>query len=232
MSDNITIKNWAIDDRPREKLVKNGAASLSNAELLAILIATGSGKKTALDIGREIMNLVNNDLVKFVNITPKQLENIKGIGPAKAITIAAAMELGIRIKVSNFNQVTTLNSISKTAAMLQNLYGHYSYEVFAIVYLNKANKILANEIISEGGITNTLVDVRLIFKSAMLYNATAIILCHNHPSGDTNPSKTDYELTARIIASGKVLEITILDHIVVSQDGYFSMLQKGTLPKN
>ena len=175
------------------------------------------------------MTNVNNDLVKFVNITTKQLERIKGIGPAKAITIAAAMELGIRIKVANFNKVESVISYEDSGLLLQNLYGHYSHEIFAIVFLNNANKILAHEIVSEGGITSTVVDVRIIFKSAMLHNATSIILCHNHPSGNTTPSNSDYNITKKIIASGKVLEVKVIDHIIVSQDGYYSMRKEDTL---
>jgi DNA repair protein RadC len=229
LNDKKTIKHWAEDDRPREKLVANGAASLSNAELLAIIIGTGSGQKSALDLGRDIMNMADNDLVKFININTKQLESIKGIGPAKAISIAAAKELGVRIKVASSANVKSITSTQDIGPLLMNLYGHYNYEIFAIVFLNTANRILAHEIVSEGGLASSIVDLRIIFKAALLHQATGIILCHNHPSGQLSPSQADFKITKSIIDAGKTMDIKVVDHIIVSQSEYYSMGDDGTL---
>jgi DNA repair protein RadC len=225
-----TIKHWANDDKPREKLLSKGVKALSNTELLAILIATGSLNKSAVDLAKDMMQTVNNDLVRFTGLSVKQLQQIKGIGPAKAVTIAAAIELGSRVQISNFDNLKSIRGASDIAVLLQNTYGHFAHEIFAVVYLNTAYKLLAQEIISEGGLQGTMVDSRIIFKNALLHNATSIILCHNHPSGNVMPSQKDKELTKKIFEAGHIMQINVIDHIIVSKSGYYSFAENEILP--
>jgi DNA repair protein RadC len=225
-----TIKHWANDDKPREKLLSKGVQALSNTELLAILIATGSAQKSAVDLAKDVLQTVNNDLVRFTGISVKQLQQVKGIGPAKAVTIAAAIELGVRIQVSNFDSLKIIQGTHDVAMLLQSSYGHYAHEIFAVVFLNNAHKMLTHEIISNGGLQGTIVDSRIIFKNALLHNATSIIICHNHPSGNLQPSHNDIELTKKIMQAGKIMQVTLLDHIIVSKAGYYSFAEHDMLP--
>jgi DNA repair protein RadC len=228
-NDKRTIKSWALDERPREKLLQHGATTLSNAELLAILIGTGSGAKTAIDLARDLLQITKNDLASFSQLSIKQLEQIKGIGEAKAISIVAAIEFGKRIQSSSFNQHVSVSNINDTAAYLINQFGSYPHEVFAVLFLNNANKILNTEIISEGGYQGTIVDSRIIFKLALLCNATQIILCHNHPSGKVNPSQSDIKITAQIKEAANFLDIRLLDHIIVSKEQFYSFANEGLI---
>jgi DNA repair protein RadC len=224
-----TIKQWANDDRPREKLLTKGVKALSNTELLAILIATGSIEKSAVDLAKDILQMVNNNLVRFTSLSVKQLQQIKGIGPAKAVTIAAAIELGSRIQISNFDNLKSIHGTQDIATLLQHTYGHFAREVFAVVYLNNAHKMLAHEVVSEGGLQGTMVDSRIIFKNALLHNATSIIACHNHPSGNLQPSRSDVELTHKIIQAGNIMQVGLIDHIIVSKAGYYSFAEHNLL---
>lgn len=227
---NTSIKNWAIDDRPREKMLLKGYASLSNAELLAILINNGTRDKSAVDVAKALLASVDNDLQKLGKLSIKEIIRlkIKGIGEAKAISIAAALELGLRREVSE----KTLHGViqSKDAAeYLRAQLKFKNHEVFAVVYLNRANKIKHYEIISEGGITGTVADPRIILKKALENDAVSIILCHNHPSGSIKPSRADEALTKKIIAAASYFDIAVLDHIIVSDEGYYSFADEGLL---
>jgi len=224
-----SIKNWALDDRPREKLFSKGATTLSNSELLAILINNGSKTKSALDLAKEILQLGNNNLNELGKLSLKEFQQIKGIGEAKAVTIAAALELGRRRQAAAAFEKPTIKSSTDIATYLQAIIKDYSYEVFAVLFLNQANKINHFEIISKGGITGTVADPRIILKRALEEDATSIILCHNHPSGNLKPSKSDELVTKNIKEAAKYFDIKVLDHIIVSEEGYFSFADEGLM---
>jgi DNA repair protein RadC len=224
-----SIKNWAVDDRPREKLLTKGKESLSDSELLAILISSGNRDKSAVELAKDILALGKNNLNELGKISLKELMKIKGIGEAKAITIAAALELGRRRQATTFLTKTFVRSSNDLAEFLKTTLKDYSYEVFAVVYLNKSNKINHFEIISKGGMTSTVVDPRILFKKAFEVEATSIVLCHNHPSGNLKPSRHDEELTYKIKEAAKYLDIQIIDHLIVSEEGYFSFSDEGLL---
>lgn len=227
---NQTIKTWAIDDRPREKLAIKGAEILSNSELLAILINNGSTDKSAVDLAKELLSAVENNLQRLAKLSIKEMVNlkIKGLGPAKAITIAAALELGIRRNMADNKKEVVLSS-RDIAGFLQAQLQYKMHEVFAVVFLNRANKINHFEVISEGGITGTVADPRIILKKALQHEAVSIVLCHNHPSGNLKPSRQDQELTNKIKEASTFLDIKVLDHIIVSDEGYYSFADEGIL---
>lgn len=224
-----SIRLWAKDDRPREKLLLKGAAILSDAELLAILIHHGTRDKTAVELGREICRLVDNNLTELGKLSVKELMKIKGIGEAKAIAIVAAMELGRRRQASSSLEKTLITHSGDVARYLQTLLQDFRQEVFAVLFLNRANKINHFEIISRGGITGTVADPRVILKKALEEDAVNIILCHNHPSGSLNPSRADEELTLKIREAAKFLDIKVIDHIIVSEEGYYSFADSGLI---
>jgi DNA repair protein RadC len=224
-----SIKEWAKDDRPREKLLLNGAENLSNSELLAILIHNGSKEKTAVDLAKEVLRLGHNNLNELGKLTINELTKIKGIGEAKAITIAAALELGRRRHGTLPLEKTIVKKSNDVATFLQTKLKDYQHEVFAVLYLNRANKINHFEIVSEGGITGTVADPRIILRKALEQNATTLILCHNHPSGNLKPSKADELLTSKIKSAAQLLDINVSDHIIVSEDGYFSFADEGII---
>ena len=224
-----SIKQWAKDDRPREKLLINGAENLSNSELLAILIHNGTREKTAVDLAKEILRLGKDNLNELGKLTVKELMKIKGIGEAKAITIAAALELGRRRQASSPLERTVINTSSDIAQYLQTILKDYRHEVFAVLFLNRANKIKNFEIVSQGGITGTVADPRVILKKALDEDAVSIILCHNHPSGSLKPSRADEELTTKIKEAAKYFDIRVVDHIIVSESGYYSFADEGIL---
>lgn len=224
-----TIKQWAPDDRPREKLFAKGKEALSDSELLAILIQTGSGKKTAVDLAKEILHNCSNNIGELSKQSLETLMKIKGIGKAKAITIMAALELGRRRQATvslNNNKVKKSNDI---AEFLRATFRDHQREIFAVVFLNARNTIIHHEIINTGGITATIVDPRLIFQRALELKAVKIILCHNHPSGNLNPSAQDDYLTDRIANAGKIMDIQVVDHIIVSEEGYYSFADNGKI---
>jgi len=225
-----SIKHWAEDDRPREKMLLKGIDSLSNAELLAILINNGTREKSAVDVSKSLLAAVNNDLQKLAGLSVKELVKlkIKGIGEAKAISIIAALELGIRRDVSDKTKEIVLHS-KDIANFLRAKLQYKKHEVFAVVFLNRANKVKHFEIVSEGGITGTVADPRIILKKALEHDAVNIILCHNHPSGSIKPSRQDEELTQKIKEAAKYLDIKVIDHIIVSEEGYFSFADEGIL---
>jgi DNA repair protein RadC len=224
-----SIKNWAIDDRPREKLLAKGAAALSNSELLAILINNGSKNKSAVELAKEILKLGNDNLNELGKLSLNDFKKVKGIGEAKSIIITAALELGRRRHASAALEKTVVKSSKDIAAFLQTTLKDYNYEVFAVVFLNRANKINHFEIISKGGITGTVADPRVILKKALEEDATAMVLCHNHPSGNLKPSRADEELTKKIKEAAAYFDIKIIDHIIVSEDGFYSFADDGIL---
>ena len=223
------IKTWALDDRPREKMIGKGAAALSDAELLAILIINGHKDKTAVELAREILQMGNNNLQEIGKLSWKDFLKVKGIGEAKAIGIAAALELGRRRQATASLDKKQIKGSQDIAQFLQTTIKDYAYEVFAVVFLNRANKINHFEIISKGGITGTVADPRVIMKRALEENATSIVLCHNHPSGNLIPSKADETLTKKIKEAAGYFDIQVLDHIIVSEEGYYSFADEGIL---
>lgn len=224
-----SIRHWAKDDRPREKLLLKGAENLSDSELLAILIHNGTKNKTAVDLAKEILKLGKDNLNELGKLSVKELMKIKGIGEAKAITIASAMELGRRRQAAAPLEKAVINTSSDIARFLQIKLKDHRHEVFAVLYLNRANKVNNFEIISEGGITGTVADPRIILKKALEEDAVSIILCHNHPSGSLKPSRADEDLTAKIREAAKYFDIKVLDHLIVSEAGYFSFADEGIL---
>ena len=224
-----SIKQWAKDDRPREKLLQNGAESLSHSELLAILIHHGSKEKTAVDLAKEILKLGKDNLNELGKLSVKELMKIKGIGEAKAITIAAALELGRRRQSSAPLVKPVVLSSSDIAQYLQSKLKDHRHEVFAVLFLNRANKVNHFEIVSKGGITGTVADPRVILKKALEEDAVNIVLCHNHPSGSLKPSRQDEELTHKIKEAARYFDIQVLDHIIVSDMGYYSFADEGLL---
>ncbi|HRG82189.1 MAG TPA: DNA repair protein RadC [Chitinophagaceae bacterium] len=224
-----SIKQWSKEERPREKLLVLGAAALSDSELLAILIRNGTRHKTALDLGREMLGLGKNNLGALGRLSVRELMKIKGIGEAKAIAIAAALELGRRRQSSVPLDKILVQSSADVAGFLQAKLQDEQREVFAVLFLNRANKVNHFEIISEGGITGTVADPRVILKKALEESAVNLILCHNHPSGSLKPSRADEQLTTKIRDAAKLLDIQVLDHIIVSERGYFSFADEGLM---
>ena len=226
---NYPIKSWAIDDRPREKLRSKGPSSLSDSELIAILINTGNRHKTALGLARDVLQAGKGHLHELGKMSVREFMQVKGIGEAKAICLVAAMELGRRRQAQASREKAVVSSSSDVALYLQSLLRDYKHEVFAVLFLNRANKINHFQVISEGGITGTVADPRIILKKALEEDAVSLILCHNHPSGSLKPSKADEELTWKIREAARYLDIKVLDHLIVSDDGYYSFADEGIL---
>lgn len=225
------IKTWARDDQPREKLLDKGPQALSDSELLAILIRIGNPKSNALELAREILKTVRNNLHELGKRPLREIMKTKGIGEAKAMTIAAALELGRRRQSSMSLERPAVKDSREVAGYLRSKLADYNYEVFGVLYLNQAGRINHFEVMSQGGITGTVVDPRLIFKRALEIEAVNIIVCHNHPSGNLTPSKADEILTLKLNEGAKLLDIKLLDHIIVGDNGYFSFADKGLLNK-
>jgi len=223
------ITNWNEEDRPREKLLLKGKSVLRNAELLAILIGSGTPKVSAVELCTEIMNFVNNDLSQLGKLSVKDLMKFKGIGQAKAITIVASMELGRRRQAENLPNIIKIKSSKDIYQLLLADLSDLISEEFWVIYLNNSNKIIGKEKLSAGGITGTVVDVRLLFKSAIDRLATSIILAHNHPSGTLRPSQADIRLTNKVKEAGKILDVQLLDHLIIADTGYYSFADEGNL---
>lgn len=224
-----SIKQWAKDDRPREKLLLKGAQNLSDSELLAILIQNGTRQKTAVDLAKEILKLGKDSLAELGKLSVKELMKIKGIGEAKAIIISAALELGRRRQGTAPLLKAIVNTSAEIASYLQVKLRDFRHEVFAVMYLNRANKVNHFEIVSVGGITGTVADPRVILKRALEQDAVNIILCHNHPSGSLKPSRQDEELTRKIKEAARYFDIQVIDHLIVSEAGYYSFADEGLL---
>ncbi|MCR9227234.1 MAG: DNA repair protein RadC [Flavobacteriaceae bacterium] len=225
----FSIKNWADDDRPREKLVQKGSFVLSDAELIAILIGSGSRNESAVELSKRILASVDNNLNELGKLSVNQLMRFKGIGEAKAVTIAAALEMGRRRRLEDTSKIIKIQSSFDAFELLYPLIGELPHEEFWIVYLNNSNKVVHKTQLSKGGITGTLVDVRLVLKQALEIGAVGIILAHNHPSGTLLPSTADKQITQKLKTAADALDIKILDHLILAQQEYVSFADKGIL---
>ncbi|MEI6433462.1 MAG: DNA repair protein RadC [Bacteroidota bacterium] len=224
-----TIKNWAEDDRPREKLLLKGRQSLSDAELLAILIVSGTKEDSAVDLAKKILQKAHGNLPELSKLNIQELTKINGIGQTRAITILAALELGRRRNESEVLTREKIKSSKDAYEIFKNTMGDKPYEEFWILLLNRANKILRKCPISEGGISGTVVDPKKIFKISLDHHASSIILGHNHPSGILTPSEADMRITKKLVEAGKLLEISVLDHLIVGDNGFYSFADEGSL---
>lgn len=224
-----SIKNWAEDDRPREKMMKQGSEMLSNSELLAIIINNGSRDRSAIDLAKEILRLGHDNLDELGKLSLKDLQKIKGVGEAKAVSIAAALELGRRRSATESLYRPKVQTSKEIAGYRRQALKDHRYEVFAVLFLNRANKIKKFKIMSRGGLTGTVADPRLILKQALDEDASSIILTHNHPSGNLFPSHADKEITEKIKIAASYLDITVSDHIIVSDEGYYSFADQGLI---
>ncbi len=221
------ITNWSEDDKPREKLMLKGKSVLSDAELIAILIGSGSRNESAVDLSKRILASVDNNLNALGKLSISQLITFKGIGEAKAISIIAALELGRRRRSEDAVELKKVTSSKVIFEIMQPIIGELPHEEFWIIYLNNSNKVISKSQLSKGGITGTLVDVRIVFKTALEMGATALILCHNHPSGTLIPSDADKQITKKLKLAGESLEIKVLDHLIVTEASYFSFADEG-----
>jgi DNA repair protein RadC len=226
---NYPIKDWAKDDRPREKLRSKGSQHLSDSELLAILIRNGTHKRSAIDLAKDLLGIGKNDLGVLGKLSVSDFMQVHGIGETKAIIISAALELGRRRQSFNSLEKTVITSSRELAIYLQQTLRDLHHEVFGVVFLNRANRVKHYEIISEGGITATVADPRIIIRKALSEDAVSVILFHNHPSGSLQPSRADQDLTSTIINAAKLFDIRVLDHVIVSDDGYFSFADEGMM---
>ncbi len=225
----FSIKNWNEDDRPREKLLLKGRAALSDAELIAILIGSGSRNESAVSLSQRILASVENNLSELGRLSIPELMLFKGIGEAKAISIAAAMELGRRRRAEEAMERKKITSSNSVFEFVQPIIGELPHEEFWILYLNNSNKIIKSSQLSKGGITGTIVDVRLAFKEALQLGAVGIILAHNHPSGTLKPSQADIQLTKKLKSAGESLDIKVLDHLIITEKAYFSFADENML---
>lgn len=225
----LSIKLWSDDDKPREKLVNKGRDILSDAELIAILIGSGNRNESAVQLSKRILASTNYSLNELGTLTIKQLMQFKGIGEAKAVTIAAALEIGRRRRGEKAMKVAKISSSKSVFELLQPKLGDLKHEEFWIVYLNNSNKVLQTSQLSKGGITGTLVDVRLVMKEALEVGAIGLILAHNHPSGTLKPSNADKQITQKLKTAASALDIKVLDHLIITQTCYFSFADEGVL---
>jgi DNA repair protein RadC len=225
----FSIKNWSQDDQPREKLLHKGRDVLSDAELVAILIGSGNKEESAVELSKRILASVENNLSALGKLSIKQLMEFKGIGEAKAITIAAALELGRRRRGEEAIAQQKITSSKAVFEYMQPILGELAHEEFWILYLNNSNKVIKRLQLSKGGITGTLVDVRLVLKMALELNATGLILAHNHPSGTLKPSQADKQLTQKLKTAAQSIDIKVLDHLIITENAYFSFADKNIL---
>lgn len=224
---NLTIANWAEEDRPRERLERLGAAALSNAELLAILIGSGTPKVSAVELMKTVMAECNNNLNTLGKMSIADLERFKGIGPAKAITILAACELGKRRAKEKAEERADLGSATAIYNYMHPIMQDLDVEEFHVLLMNQRFRLIKEIRLSHGGITETAVDVRLIMKEAILNNATVLVVCHNHPSGNTRPSRDDDRITESIRKACEVMRVYFLDHVIVTDGAYYSYREEG-----
>lgn len=226
----LSIKNWALEDRPREKMVSKGLSSLSNAELIAILIGSGNRDETAVDVSKRILNDVSNNLNELGKLSIEKLKrDYRGIGEAKAICIVAAMELGRRRKLEQAKEKPKISGSRDVFDIMHPILADLPYEEFWILLLNRANKVMSIQKISQGGVAGTVMDSKIIMKAAIDSLASSIILCHNHPSGNIMPSQQDKNITQKVKQAGVIMDIPILDHIIVTETGFYSFADEGDL---
>lgn len=225
----LTIKSWALDDRPREKMQFKGKNSLSDAELVAILIGSGNREESAVALSQRILQSVSNNLQQLSKLSVEELMQFKGIGEAKAISIVTGLELGKRRQLETTISKPIITSSLDVYKLMQSVIGDLQHEEFWVLYLDNSNKVLAKQQISKGGLTATLVDIRLLYKRALELTAIGIIVCHNHPSGKLKPSSADIQLTQKIKEGGSTLDIKLLDHLIITEKMYFSFADEGIL---
>ena len=229
MTEKKSIKEWAADDRPREKMIDTGKAALSNAELIAILIGSGNSEMSAVELSRSILDSVGNNLIELSNLTLDDLMRHKGIGEAKAITIMAALELGKRRRAAEANLPEEVKNSRDTFERFLPYIDDLRQEHFLVMYLNQSNHALKVECVSNGGMTNVIADPKVIFKNALILGATCVVLGHNHPSGNPRPSEDDRLLTKKLVAAGKLLDIAVVDHIIIGNERYYSFRDHGEM---
>jgi DNA repair protein RadC len=231
MDNYLKIKDWALEDRPREKLLSKGIQSLSDAELLAILIGSGSKNETAVELCKRVLSSVSNNINALGKLSIKDLMNFKGIGEAKAISIIAALELGKRRKISDIIEKKQITTSKDAYQLFISMLGDLSYEEFWVLYLNRSNSIIHQLKLSQGGIAGTVLDIRIALKHGIEKLATGMILCHNHPSGNIQPSKSDITITKSFYDAAKLMEINLLDHLIVGDGKYFSFADENLIGK-
>ena len=225
----FTIKYWALDDRPREKLISKGKTALSNAELIAILIGSGNREESAVGLSKRILKSTNSNLNELAKLSVEKLTEFKGIGEAKAVSIITALELGKRTQLAVALEKPKITCSKDVSNIMQHIIGNLEHEEFWVLFLNNSNKVVAKSQISKGGLTATIVDIRLVFKRALELASVGIIVCHNHPSGKLQPSNADKNLTQKIKEAGITLDIKLLDHLIITEKAYFSFADEGIL---
>ena len=225
----LRITDWAVEDRPREKMIQYGTAALSDAELLGILISSGTREKSAVDLGRELLSKAGNNLNTLGKLTITDITKIHGIGNARAVTIAAALELGRRRKLAEIPEVVQIKCSKDVADIFQPILADLLHEEFWILFLNRSNRVINRMKLSQGGVSGTVTDVRLVMKKAVEYLASGIIVCHNHPSGNLKPSESDSKITQKIRDAGNLLDIQLLDHLIISDKDYYSFADNGVI---
>ena len=225
----LNLKDWAVKDRPREKLLSRGISSLSDAELVAILIGSGNSEETAVELARRILERVKNNLNELSKLDAEDLKKFKGIGEAKAISIIAALELGRRRNQSSALEMEKISGSNDVARYLRPLLGDLRHEEFWTLFLNRQNKIIDKQRISQGGMTGTVIDVRIILKMALEKHATSLIFAHNHPSGNLDASEADRKITHQLKEAAAIMDIPLLDHLIITQAGHFSFADEGLL---
>jgi DNA repair protein RadC len=225
----LNIKSWAVADRPREKLMDKGRQVLSEAELIAILIGSGSRNETAVELSKRILSTVENNLNELGKLSVKELTKFKGIGEAKAISIVAALELGRRRKETEIVKREKITTSRDVFDIMKSGMIDLPHEEFWILLLNRANAVIRKELISRGGVSGTVVDTKIIFKTAVEHYACSLIICHNHPSGNLKPSDADIRITKSIKEAGKIMEIPLVDHLIITDSSYYSFADEGML---
>jgi len=226
---NLSIRNWAVEDRPREKMMNKGIQSLSDSELIALLIGSGTHKISAVELARQVLNKAGNNLDKLGKFSISDLKKLKGIGQARATSIVAALELGRRRKSTETPEAEKITGSADVFNLMHPALSDLSYEEFWVLMLNRANRVIEKHRVSQGGITGTVTDIRMILKMALENLATSLILCHNHPSGNLQPSEADISITRRLKESASLMDITLLDHIIVAGRKYFSFADESLL---
>jgi len=225
----LSIRNWAVEDRPREKMLARGIQSLSDAELIALLIGSGTRKVSAVDLARQILHMAGNNLDRLGKYSVPDLKKLKGIGQARAISIVAALELGKRRKLADPPEYAKINGSNEVFNLMHPILSDLAHEEFWVLILNRSNKVIDKRKISQGGITGTVTDIRLILKMAIDNLATSMILCHNHPSGNLQPSDADISITRRLKESAALMDISLLDHLIIAGKGYFSFADENLI---
>jgi len=223
----LNIKQWAEEDRPREKLMLKGRQALSDAELLAIIIGTGTPKESAVELSKKILSLANNNLFLLGNLTLEDLTKVKGIGQAKAISIAAALEIGRRRKDSEPPKKIKIDSSKSAYEYIYQDLADLPHEEFYVVYLKRSNEVIEKMPLSKGGIAGTVVDVKIILKRAIELHASCLVLFHNHPSGNLKPSDADIDITNKIVEAGKFIDVSVLDHLIIGHNKYLSLKEES-----